>query len=182
MNIIETSEGYKVDGIFFIRVSSLLKEAGLLPAYFNGGNSLEFGTHVHKACELYDKGTLNFLTLDHALKPYVDQYIRFAHQMKTMTHIEQLFFSKRYGYAGRSDRIIENNIYDIKTGKPAKWHGVQLAFYKLLARENGIKIYNCYGLYLSDMDYKLKAYNKPEYMTVALSILNIKNFKEKNRG
>jgi hypothetical protein len=181
MTVMVTTAGYTVDGKFYRRVSSLLKEYGIIPPYATAGNAMEFGTHVHLACEYLDHNTLDFGTLDPALKPYVEQYklFRSAHNMETMTHIEHLFVSNTYGYAGTVDRIIDNNIYDIKTGAPADWHGVQLALYKILARENQVNVKKCYALYLTDHDYKVQDYNEQFYRTVAMGILNIKNYKER---
>ena len=175
-------EGYTIDGKFYRRVSSLLKEYGLIPAYRENGYSMEFGTHIHKACELWDKGTLDIDNLDPALRPYVNEYIKFTmHDVAVdlTTHIEHLFVSKKYGFAGRVDRIIFHNIYDLKTGKPSDWHGVQLAMYKILARENKVKIDKCHALYLTATGHKVQAYNEQKYMAVALAILTIKNYKEK---
>jgi hypothetical protein len=176
------AESYTKDGKKYRRVTSLLKEYGLVPNYPEG-NYADFGTHVHQACEYYDKGTLDMDTLDPALKPYLEQYRLFKTSLlmtdETIFMIEQTLFSDKYGFAGTIDRVIRTSIYDIKTGAPADWHGVQLAMYKILAKENNIKVYHCYAVYLTDHDYKVQAYNKQIYHTVAMSILNIKNYKER---
>ncbi len=180
--IIESPEGYTVDGKFYRRVSSLLKEYGLIPAYREDGNALEFGHNFHKVTEYFDRDTLDVNSVDPAFIPYLEQYQRFIRDEFSVDKviwdtIENLLTSDVYGYAGTPDRIL-HNIYDIKTGAPADWVGVQLAFYKILARNNGIKVKGCYAIYFTATGYKPQAYNNTIYMTVAQSILNIKNYKE----
>ncbi len=181
MDIVDTPDMHIVDGKPYRRVTSLLKEYGLIPAYYANGNAMEFGTNVHECARLYNNGHLDPHSVDPALRPYFNQYIRFweDHDMDILTHNETLFASKVYGFAGRVDNIWNGtDIYDIKTGARADWHSVQLAMYKILAKENGVKIKNCYALYLTDHDYKPQAYNERKYMAIALAILTIKNYKK----
>lgn len=172
--------GYTIDGKFYRRVTSLIKEYGLYPDYPAGGNAMEFGKNVHKACELWDKGVLDMDTLDPALVPYLEQWKAIIKRGYLWTYIEHTVVSKTYGYAGTLDRAVNNCIYDIKTGYPASWHGVQLALYKIAYQEQEhIKVRDMYCVYINADNYRLIKYNKKSDMAVALAILTIKNWKER---
>ncbi len=174
-----TPESYIIDGRKFDRVSWLIKQGGLLPDYNSNGNALEFGTNVHLTCEYFDRGILKESTLDPALKPYLEQWKAFMQSRAKWNYIEHTVVSKIYGYAGTLDRSYNDCIFDIKTGSPAKWHGVQLALYKIAFEEQEhIKIHSMYCVYLTADNYKLIKYNKKQDMSAALALLTLKNYKE----
>jgi hypothetical protein len=91
---------------------------------------------VHLACARLDKGEPVGL-LRETDQPYFDAYLaaRAAWFDATWTAIEQPYYS-RLGFAGTPDRLGQfqghDVVVDIKTGQPAKWHGIQLAAYDLL--------------------------------------------------
>ena len=179
-----TSENYVIDGREFIRVSTLIKKFGLMPNYFSGGNALEFGTNVHKACEYFDKGVLDENTLDPALNPYLSTWQKFMTNYKIgkWDEIEETVISKIFGFAGTLDREYKGNIYDIKTGHPAPWHGVQLALYKIAYEEMvGKKINGMYCIYLAPDQYIIKSYNGKKDMAAAMAMLTLRNWNKVNK-
>ncbi len=177
-----TPDSYIIDGRPFIRVSSLIKKFGLLPDYNSNGNALEFGANVHLTCEYFDKGILKESTLDPALVPYLKAWQIFMHEwiIKKWDNIEMTVISKLFGFAGTLDRDYDGKIYDIKTGKPSKWHGVQLALYKLAYEEmTGFKIRDTYCVYLEPAKYAIKKYDKKTDRSAAMALLTLNNWNKK---
>ena len=80
------------------------------------------GKYVHLATELYDKGTLDDSTVHEEIRPYLDAWIKFRKDTGFKPRIiEEIVYSKKYGYAGTVDRIgplykIET-VVDIKSGE-----------------------------------------------------------------
>lgn len=97
----------------------------------------ERGTAAHRACELWDRGELEFSTLDERLQPYLDGWIRFRlDAAPEFTAIEQRLAHRGLRYAGTCDRVALINgvraLVEIKTTAtllPAT--AVQLAGYEL---------------------------------------------------
>ena len=93
------------------------------------------GTYVHKAVNLYEKGLLNFETLDEYTEPYLNQYLDFKqHTEFKMLSGEQIVYYQHSDYSkilycGTYDLIgiLNGNvvIIDIKTNSTPKWAGVQ---------------------------------------------------------
>jgi len=100
-----------------------------------------FGSAVHSACELFDKATLDFSTLDDAVVPYVEGWRLFCKDIGwTVIHNEDIICSYKYRFAGTLDRIMGTDkglaLVDIKTGttlSPAV--GPQTAAYVIAAEE-----------------------------------------------
>jgi hypothetical protein len=66
----------------------------------------DFGTAVHKACELDDLGELDLVALDSALVPYLMAWRKFSSEHSVMwVHIEKQVHNKTLGYAGTLDRF-----------------------------------------------------------------------------
>jgi hypothetical protein len=132
---------YRLNDIPMAGVSSILKRAGLIDLSGIPKEALEragqFGSAVHVACELYDKGTLDMSTVDISLIPYLEAWIKFTKTMQVqILKIEQPVYSKRYWYAGTLDRIAtiqgKLSIIDIKSSAtiyPSM--KIQLAAYKV---------------------------------------------------
>lgn len=95
-----------------------------------------FGTAVHKACELFDLGTLDEEALDPALTPYLAAWKQFSFDyMVTWDLVEELVYHPGMRYAGTLDRYgwVKGNqtVVDIKSSAnlyPSV--GPQLAGYK----------------------------------------------------
>jgi len=135
---------YTVDGKGVPSVTTIIKECGLINMTWFTDGAATRGKYVHRATELLDRDDLDETSLDPALIPYVEAYKRFKQDTGfCINDIEKIVYNATYGYIGTLDRtgIFPNDkirsLIDIKTGQPAKWHGVQLAAYALcLDREN----------------------------------------------
>jgi hypothetical protein len=118
-------------------VTGLIKAAGLLgpAAAFYSKESAERGTHIHQACLDLDCGREMFVTSEEA--SYVDSYEEWRRMVAPVwSSMEEPKHSEQYDFAGTADRLGTINgkpvVIDFKTGGPASWHGLQLAFYDLL--------------------------------------------------
>jgi len=70
--------------------------------------AVQFGTNVHKTIELYDKDVLDFDALDEALRPPLEGWKSFVKDTGAkIIESELIVFSKKYGYAGTLDKIVE---------------------------------------------------------------------------
>lgn len=116
-----TKDGLKVPG-----VTTVLRETGLIDFSKIQDDilqrALKFGSAVHKATELHDKGVLDITTLDSALEPYLEAWIKFLREASFIIEkdsIEEKVYSEKYHYAGKYDRIgilnDKRTIIDIST-------------------------------------------------------------------
>lgn len=106
------------------------------------------GTYVHQACMLYDDGDLDRESLDHALKAYVDGWVKFRSDTGFVpSQSEMVVYNPNDLYCGRIDVIGEypdkrRALIDIKTqsvADPDMW-GMQLAAYaEAISINEGIK-------------------------------------------
>ena len=90
------------------------------------------GSFVHKATELYDRGELDFDSLDDALRPYLDGWIQFRQDYGFVpTEIEKSYISEAYNFGCRVDRIGlyrgEPALVEIKSGTMLPSVRIQLA-------------------------------------------------------
>lgn len=97
-------------------------------------NAAEFGTHVHQAVDLVNRGQLDWTALDPALRPFVDSWVSWVHDTDaTVLHTELRLAHPSFGYAGTLDALvrIKNRlcIVDVKTGQVPHTVGAQLAAY-----------------------------------------------------
>ena len=111
------------------------------------------GTYVHKAIELWFKGVLDFETVDEAVKPYLDSFIKFQEKAKIEPVIlEERFADKNITFAGTVDIVGKvkgkTYLFDIKTGQKQDSYNAQMAGYKKLLNDNDI---NIDGIYILDL-------------------------------
>ena len=111
------------------------------------------GTYVHKAIELWFKGVLDFKTIDEAVKPYLDSFIKFQEKAKIEPVIlEERFADKNISFAGTVDIVGKvkgkTYLFDIKTGQKQDSYNAQMAGYKKLLNDNDIDID---GIYILDL-------------------------------
>jgi hypothetical protein len=141
-----------------------------------------FGTAVHRACELYDRRTLDEARLDQSLVPYLRGWKEFLSDHGTeWTAIEQPLFNQRFGYAGTPDRIgfIDDcpAVLDIKSSAelyPAV--GPQLAAYAMAQNPQTGSLMRRYGLRLFPNGYEMRAYTDATDWTVFCSLLTIRTW------
>ena len=112
-------KGLTVPGVTSV-IESCLDSFSGVPA-----EALEYarqrGTAVHLATALYDLDDLQMDTVDIAILPYLEAWIKFrAETGFAPTHIEEKVFHPRHFYAGALDRIGlffgEKALMDIKSG------------------------------------------------------------------
>ena len=109
------------------------------------------GTFVHKAIELWFKGVLDFKTIDEAVKPYLDSFIKFQEKAKIEPVIlEERFADKNISFAGTVDIVGKvkgkTYLFDIKTGQKQDSYNMQMAGYKKLLNDNDINIDGIYSI------------------------------------
>ena len=145
----------------------------------------QFGTAVHLACELWDRGTLDEAALDPALAPYLAGWKAFsAEHAVSWTRIEARVVNELHWYAGTLDREGKVDgkpaVVDIKSGAalyPAT--GPQLAAYKNavpaispLTKRFAVRL-------KPDGGYVLKEYDDRSDWPVFLSLLTLRGWCEK---
>lgn len=101
---------YKLNGLVIPGVNEIIREAGLSFIDYVRSNVLEaarqFGTAVHKACELDDKNDLAEDILSKPLLPYLNGWRNFRKQFQLeIWEIEKSIYSKKWQFAGTPDRI-----------------------------------------------------------------------------
>lgn len=149
------------------------------------------GDAVHYACELYDKGTLDWSTLDDELKPYLDAWILFRKQTGFIPNrIEHKVFHPNLRYAGTLDRtgiLFDNHVViDIKAVAAIyPTTGPQLAAYEAAIKAtepNGPASYGRYSVQLHpDGKYKLHHYENRADLSVFISSLTLLNWANTNK-
>ena len=112
----------------------------------------EFGTAVHKACELENQGTLDEETVTDDIAEYLDGYRLFLRESgAAVIDSEVRVFHEKQWYAGTCDLVLFWRdaywIADIKTGAVPKTVGAQLAAYRYAYLNNTGR--NCLRLCIS---------------------------------
>lgn len=145
------------------------------------------GQAVHRMTELYDQDDLDMDDLADELVPYLTAWIKFRAETGFVPEtIEKQLYHPTLRYAGTPDRsgLIRRRraVIDLKkmlTLGPVI--GIQLAAYKELFEKNGTPIEDRYALGLrADGTYRLHPYTDKGDWPVFLSLLTIRNWKEKH--
>jgi hypothetical protein len=114
---------FLVNGESLPSVTTIIKQAGLTPDYsFVDPWYLERGTFIHRATELWEKGTLDDDTVDPEITGYLTAYKSFrADWRDRVTGQEVRLWHPRYRYAGIIDMTIDGfqsyKLYLRKNGK-----------------------------------------------------------------
>jgi hypothetical protein len=120
-----------------------------------------FGSHVHLATDLFDRGELDEESLDANLLPYLNAYKKFLSETGfVVTHSEQRVYNARYKYCGTLDKrgTWKNTtwVLDLKSGAVPRSVGPQVAAYQMACDEKPRKrlclqlMRNCYKLHRCD--------------------------------
>lgn len=190
----EEKHVYMIGDRYLPGVSSILKKAGLVDLSGIPEEVLErarnFGTAVHKACELEDLGTLDVASLSEHVVPHLEAWRKFKTDAKVeVEEIEMPVFSQRWWVAGKLDRIIvmdgKRCLVDLKSSStiyPSM--KIQLAAYKLLFEEmTGVKISGRLIVQLlKDGSYKLTPCNDETDEQVFLAAVQIYKFTRKEKA
>ena len=145
----EATHTYTVAGVVVPSVTNILSDISVMkrmdPAWLADA-SLR-GKMVHKAIELFNRGTLDEDDLDPMLEPYLRAWKRFcADHAFVPDQIESIIYSTRWEYAGTVDvvgswkslRRRTPVTIDVKSGVADPAHGPQTAAYTEPLREMGI--------------------------------------------
>ena len=173
------------------RVTEVLRGAGLIDMSFVPSAILEraqlFGTAVHRATELWDKGVLDISKLSAPLVPYLEGWKKFLKDYNIQIdpdEMEKQFTSSKWGFKGTPDRwpVIgrRRTLVDIKSSTSMQPSTrIQTAAYEILLEENGIKIVQRWCVQLNEKGtYKVEPYTKTSDRTVFLAALTVFNFKK----
>lgn len=177
----EPTHTYRKDGVIVPSVTQILSVADL---YVHIDKALlarasKFGTAVHKATELHDKGTLNLLSLSVALAPYLDGWKKFKKDTDfKILESESVVYSKM-GYAGTLDRIGtmggKLTLLDIKTTTTIpKTIALQLGAYRHAWQEmHGKTIEQVISVQLKPCNYFIRDYDDPTAILTFRSFIEI---------
>lgn len=133
---------YRVDGVRVPSVTQVLADVGMIDDRWFADESRERGRIVAIATALYDRGILNMDKVPEHCQPYVERWIEwckaFPFGRENIIHIEEPMWHTELRYGGKPDRIAwafgRRTVIEIKTGNAARWHELQTAGYKELAR------------------------------------------------
>lgn len=135
----ETSHIYRLDGEVLPSVTGIINK--ILPYDFNASEwHMQRGTATHRACELLDNASLDWLTVDPEILPRVQAWEAFRRDMPMdLVAVEERLAHSGLRFAGTLDRIFRHNgkliVADIKNSVSAQVK-IQLAFYSLLWTHN----------------------------------------------
>lgn len=129
-----------------IELPSVTKILSVISYYeFSDTNPMykDRGTYIHKCCEMFLKGTLDFKALESDIQIQVRNWSNFLLDNKLLNAevlIETPLYSEKYFYAGRLDYIFFTEkaiiVPDVKSGAKYKSDFYQLLGYYNLVMEN----------------------------------------------
>lgn len=133
----EARHEYRVGGRIVpsvTQVLSILSDFSAVPAEVLA-RAAEFGSHVHQAVHLSNEGTLDEVTLDPALAPYLSAWRDFLIDTGAKVLASEVrVYHPGHHYAGTLDTIVELRgkavLIDVKTGQVPRTVGPQLAAYE----------------------------------------------------
>ncbi len=189
----EKAHSYTVRGKAYPSVTQVLKDVGLIDTDWFSDGGIERGIWVHTLCERADRPGNpegGFILADGGLDEYAG-YTDAWETFKSMSGfcvlaIESPFYSERLGMAGRADRIGYLNgkltILDIKSGVKQKWHGLQLAGYKLILERVLMTMapIEVRGVYLkSSGKWTMQDYTMDSYISDMMACLQMHKVKQR---
>jgi hypothetical protein len=190
----EETHVYRYKGNIVTGVTSVLQNVGLSDFSMVPEDvliaAMEFGTEVHKACELFDNGDNPPETITADTSLYLCHYIQFINDYKVdFIEVEKKVFCEKYYYAGTLDRVCVLNkvssspaIMDIKTGGKSKAHQIQTAAYEYAEKSDKRSKMDRYTLYLSQKGYELDGpHTGRQDFDVFLAALTVTNYKLRNK-
>ena len=139
----EAEHRYFIGSRELISVTTALREAGMTDERFWNEHARLRGQYVHSAVALYAIGELDEASLDPALVPYFDGYLKFLTDTGVaIEHSEKRVADPALGYAGTLDLIVrwpetryeKRTLIDAKTGSFPPMAAAQTAAYLRCAR------------------------------------------------
>jgi len=141
----------------------------------------EFGTHVHEACHLFNIDSLDRLTLDPALAPYISAWEQFLDDTGAVVlESEHRVASRKFKYAGTLDTTVfwgkSKRLIDIKStvGLPRTVGPQTAAYAEAYHEDTGERIRDRYCVQLKpDGTYSLQKLSDPNDWNIFQSALNL---------
>ena len=134
----EEGHQYRIDGVSVPSVTQVVDQLH----NFTGspGAAAERGTIIHKACELFILGILDWSTVDASILPEVETFAAWWEESRFKPLlVEGLVGSKRYGFAGRLDLFgvwkTGLALIDFKTGNEYPAYKFQTAGLRIALEE-----------------------------------------------
>lgn len=184
------THSYTVDGVALPSVTQVL--APLYDFRYVDRDVLkaaaDFGTAVHRMCELHDVDDLVEDSVDPALEPYLVAWQRFLRETRAeVLQVEQRYHHPLLRFAGTLDRLLKIDgapvLVDIKTvSSLSAAVGVQLAAYEHLLAENtphqGVR--RAAVRLCGDGTYRLKFFTDAMDWPTFASLLTLQNWRRKH--
>ncbi len=178
---------YSVNGRIVPSVTQILAGVGLSDYDDVPRHILEVaqerGSIVHTYIEWYERGVLDYDSIDPALEGYFNAYLkcRVNENFPEPDAVENRVYSAQYGYAGTYDMLFGGTwLHDHKTGVKSPVHGLQQTGY-WVAEHPDIRIkpsrLTC-GYYHDDGDYELVDY--PYEPLIWMAVLTEYNWRKKH--
>lgn len=166
------------------QVLSILQDLGGVPAEVLE-RAAEFGTHVHQAVDLWNKGSLDEDALDPALAPYLADWQKFvADTGAEILGSEIRVYHPGLKYAGTLDTLARIRgkvaLIDIKSGVVPRTVGPQLAAYETAyssSEDNEHAIRRRLCVQLTGDGYRLHECKNNSDWSIFQSALNIWRFR-----
>ena len=139
LNFDEATHTYTVNGADCPSVTQILSDMGFIDTAWFTEYCRERGKLVHRIIHWHLAGELDEDSIDPALRPYYDAFLKFEAEAEIgIEAVEKPFASETLRFAGTPDIIGclngHNAIIDIKTGAPQPWTALQLAGYEILVK------------------------------------------------
>ena len=177
----EVSHAYRLGGKVLPSVTQILDAVGLISDFAKSETAALRGSLVHRACHFLLLGNLDWSTVDSRILGYVLAYQKFLEENPVEpVEVEACHYHKDYLYAGTLDALVRHKklglfLYDLKTGSPAKYHGLQTAayagFFHGLIKRATLFLYD-------DENYNLRFHNDRTDWPSFISCLNVYRLKE----
>ncbi len=177
----EVTHTYCLGGKKLPSVTQILDTVGLISSFAKSETAALRGSLVHKACHYLAEGKLDWASVDARILGYVLAYQKFLDETRFEPEIlECSQYHRDYLYAGTPDAVgkhikMGRYLYDIKTGSPAKYHGLQTAayagFFPGLIKRATLFLYD-------DETYNLRFHNDRTDWPDFISCLNVFRLKE----
>lgn len=180
-----TRAGRNLPSVTTVLEEQLRELEGVPERYYKAAG--EFGQHVHEACNLHNRGRLDWSSLDPKLAPYLHAFenFRIASGVQILAS-EQRVYHPTLGYAGTLDILgllpgrSRPSIFDIKSPVVLpRSVGAQTAAYREAKVACGQPCDPTrYAIHLkSDGTYELKKLTSPADWNLFLSCLNVYKFR-----
>jgi hypothetical protein len=179
---------YRLDGRIIPGVTEILKDVGLCD-HFDDGNSewyMERGRAVHAAIQYCIDGSLDWDTVEPCVMGFMHAFTKARVDLRfEVLACEKMVFDETRWYAGTLDLLVKmedgyTQLWDIKSGSPLPWHGLQTAAYAAAKFKTMTQSYKRYGLYLrEDGTYRLVPHDGLNDFNDFFSAVNIYHAKRR---